>query len=104
MAAHNGILDDVGVRAHQRQQRGIGGWRHLIVGIDKREPFALRHTDGGIAGVAESAVRLVNHAEMTILRSPFVAQLRAAIWRAVIDQDDLVVGDILAYQALQATV
>jgi hypothetical protein len=41
---------------------------------------------------------------MTILRSPFVAQLRAAVRRAVIDQDDLVVGDILAYDALQATV
>ena len=76
----------------------------VVVGIDKGDIVALSRLDAGIAGVAEAAVRLVDHADAAVLFCPLVAALRAAVWRAVIDEDNVEVGTSLADHAFDASV
>ena len=85
-----------------RHDLGIGVGCQEVVSVNEREAVACRCVDAGVAGVAQSAVWLVDDAYAAVFQSPFVAQLWAVVGRAVVDEDHLQVVIALLQNALHA--
>ena len=75
-----------------------------VVAVDEGDDGAGGDVETGIAGVAESAVLLVDDPHAGVTGRPLVAQVGARIGRTIVDEDDLHVVDRLAEDALHTAV
>ena len=73
----------------------VGG--DVVVTVDEDQVLALRRLDADVARLAHAAVRLVDGADAFRVRRGIAVTDRAAlaVGRAVVDEDDLIVGEIL---------
>ena len=71
-----------------------------IVRVHKPDVIALSSRQTGVACRDDTTVLLVNHADIAVLRRVLPQNLRAGILGAVVDTDDLVVGNVLRQQRI----
>ena len=69
-----------------------------IVRVHEPDKIPLSSRQTGVARRGHAAVLLVNHADIAVLRRVLPQNFRAGISGAVVDADDLVIGNILRQQ------
>ena len=87
---------------HGAVQRCKHGRFYQIIGIDHADVVAAGVVQSGVAGVGRAAVRLVEHPDAGILLCQCVADRGGAVVAAVIDKQQLKVGERLGQNALHS--
>ena len=102
----DGVFEDVdvGIFGYTFHERPVGAFANKIVGIDKRDIVARGDGDACVAGIAESAILLVDNPDARVFGGPLITENGTAVGRSVIDEDNLQMGVILAQHTLHTTV
>jgi hypothetical protein len=86
------------------EQQLVGVRREHVVAVHEREVLPLGVVGARVAGRAEAAVRARDEPEAAVLALPLARDVPAAVGRAVVDHQDLEVGDRLLGQRGQARI
>ena len=81
-----------------------GAWGKLVVAVDKHQEVAVRGLYAGVAGIAQSAVALVQDPNPAVARCPLVTERAAAVGRPVVDEQHLYVAALTTENAPHAAV
>ena len=81
-----------------------GAWGKLVVAVDKHQEVAARSLYAGVAGIAQSAVALVQDPHPAVALCPLVTERAAAVGRPVVDEQHIYVAALTTEDASHAAV